>query len=251
MKIQPPSCLVLSAFLRLLTFSILMQISACDSEEQPKPIEYGSAIDIDGNVYKTVKIGSQWWMAENLKVTRFRNGDPISYISATDSSTWANSALPLSCRYQALANAPGLLYNQACLSDSRLIAPDGWHVATDQDWKALEQTIGMDAAVCDKTGWRGTDQGDQLKAQGLDYWTRFDGVWATDLYGFSAKAGGCRLFDARFSYPSGLVYSGFWWTSSPNPSGEFWYRHLDYKSSGVFRSHTYPAYGMSIRCVKD
>lgn len=224
---------------------------SCGDEPVVTPITYGSVTDIEGNIYKTVKIGNRWWMAENLNVKSFRNGDAIAFVSATDSAGWVLPGLPSCSRYEDIQTETGLLYNQACVMDARGLAPVGWHIATDDDWKELERVVGMSASAADKTGWRGVNEGDLLKKTGLDQWKSYEGVWAVDQFGFSATAGGCRLFDARFSYPSGTVFSGFWWTSTPNSSGESWYRHMDYKSSAVFRSHTFDAYGMSVRCVKD
>lgn len=224
--------------------------SGCTDEKKEVKPETGSLVDIDSNSYTTVKIGDQWWMAENLRVTRFSNGDAVSSISANDASGWSDATIPHRCTYQDLSSTPGQLYNFATVTDSRKIAPSGWHVATDEDWKKLEVFIGTSATDADKTGWRG-EQGDLLKKTGLNAWNQYAGVWAVDKYLFSAEAGGCRLFDGRFSTPTGLTYNGFWWTSSVCQNGQSWYRYLDYKSSGVFRSHTSIGYGMSIRCVKD
>jgi uncharacterized protein (TIGR02145 family) len=224
---------------------------SCSDETPDSPIEYGTVSDIEGKVYKTVKIGNRWWMAENLSTGSFRNGDPIQFVSATDSANWVLPGRPAYSRYQDLSTTTGYLYNHACVADGRGLAPQGWHIATDEDWKELEVSVGMTADAAGKTGWRGNNEADLLKKTGLDHWKNYDGVWALDRYGFSATAGGCRLFDARFSYPSGNVFSGFWWTSTPHSNGESWYRHMDYKSSAVFRSHSYVAYGMSVRCVKD
>lgn len=230
---------------------LLFLLSGCGDDGPQMNIETGSVIDHEGRSYKTVKIGDQWWMAENLSVTTFRNGDPIPFADAFDSAAWAGTVLPAYSVYQDLSNAPGFLYNAFVMEDARSVAPQGWHIATDDDWKILEQFIGMSQQESEKTGWRGSSAGDLLKIKGLDNWARYQDVWATDSYGFSAKAGGCRIYDARFSYPSGLTYTGFWWTSTVHPGGEHFYRHLDYKESAVFRSHTYDTYGMSIRCVKD
>ncbi|MFM9051669.1 MAG: fibrobacter succinogenes major paralogous domain-containing protein [Bacteroidota bacterium] len=234
----------------ILLFSFIV-ISGCGGDDPQPFIETGSVTDHEGKVYRTVKIGDQWWMAENLAVTTFRNGDPIPFADAFDSAAWAGTGLPAYSVYQDLPNAPGLLYNAQVIEDSRPVAPQGWHIATDDDWKILEQFIGVSQQESEKTGWRGSSAGDALKIKGLDNWARYQDVWATDSYGFSAKAGGCRTHDARFSYPSGLTYTGFWWTATVHPGAEHYYRHLDYKESGVFRSHTYDTYGMSIRCVKD
>lgn len=238
---------------RLFLVSFILFLNSCEDEPSVVTPEFGTLTDVEGNVYRTVKIGDQWWMAENLAVSTFNNGDAILYVTSTDSIGWAGStnSVPLCCYYEGNSNAPGMLYNFKAVSDSRQLAPAGWHVASDEDWKTLEQFVGMSGTDASKTGWRGSNQGDQLKKTGLDYWARYQQVWATDAYSFSALAGGCRLFDARYSTPGGLTYAGFWWTSTPQQGVESWYRYLDYKASAVFRSHVSAGYGMSVRCVKD
>jgi len=99
----------------------------------------GTVTDIDGNVYQTIKIGDQWWMAENLKVTHYRNSDPIPHV--TDGGTWSYLFTGAYCEYD---NNPanvaiyGRLYNWYAVGDSRNIAPEGWHVPSDDEWKQLE-----------------------------------------------------------------------------------------------------------------
>jgi uncharacterized protein (TIGR02145 family) len=234
----------------LVSLLAALTLYSCNDEKEMPVVETGTVSDIQGNSYKTVKIGDQWWMAENLSVTAFSNGDPIRFVSSNDIMGWDTITVPAYSVYQDLISTPGKLYNFSVVTDNRNIAPPGWHVATDDDWKKLESFTGMSSTYVGKTGWRGAE-GDVLKKAGLNYWSQYTGVWATDNYSFSANAGGCRLYDGRFSTPSGLTYTGFWWTSSDYQNGESWYRHMDYKSSGIFRSHTYHGYGMSIRCVKD
>jgi uncharacterized protein (TIGR02145 family) len=105
----------------------------------------GQVTDIDGNRYRTVKIGDQEWMAENLRVTRFRNGDPVSYIRSLDA--WTHSDLSKRSGYCAyrndtvLAKTYGFLYNHYAVVDSRNIAPEGWRVATWKDWLELKNHV--------------------------------------------------------------------------------------------------------------
>lgn len=225
--------------------------NGCKDDTTATEIEQGQVTDAEGNIYRTVKIGDQWWMAENLRTRFFNTGEPIAFILSTDSAGWANGSQANSCIYQDNPAAPGLLYNQAAVADTRGIAPIGWHIATDADWQKLERFIGLSSSEANKTGWRGFNEGDKLKKEGLNAWVRYDGVWAGDDYKFSAEAGGCRLPDNRYSIPSGLSFSGFWWTATNQQQGKSWYRYLDYKSSKIFRSYTFDGYGMSIRCVKD
>ena len=207
-----------------------------------------SIYDIDSNVYKTMKIGNQWWMIENLKVKTFSNGVPIS--SAQTSSSWQNKKSRY-CLFDDNALAPGLLYNWYAINDTNKLAPKGWHIPTDDDWKELEKYLGMSQLQTDSISWRGTDQGDQLKIKGLKGWKRYEDVWPTNKSGFNALAGGCRLQDGTWGSP-GLFATAFWWTATENSTGNTaFYRHIDYKKENIFRHSISKNYGMNIRCIKD
>lgn len=98
-------------------------------------LETGKVTDIDGNTYKTVKIGNQWWIAENLKVTHYRNGDAIPEV--TDNEQWKNLNSGAYCAYdnnESNAAVYGYLYNWYAMNDSRNIAPEGWYVPSDEEW---------------------------------------------------------------------------------------------------------------------
>ena len=101
-------------------------------------VGYGTVTDIEGNVYKTLKIGGQFWMVENLKVTKYRNGDLIPHI--TDNTEWGSLKSGAYCYYDNDINnynTYGLLYNGYTIKDEREIAPEGWHIPTSDDWKIL------------------------------------------------------------------------------------------------------------------
>ncbi len=231
-------------------FSLFFYLVACEDKESTTPeIQYGNMSDIDGNLYKTVLIGGQWWMAENLRVKHYRNGDPVTEL--IEDSLWNNSYAGYSIHPDATTSM-GLLYNFAAIQHPGILAPQGWHIATDNDWKKLEESLGMESSAIQKTGWRGSTEGDALKAEGIDNWQRYDPVWATNTSGFTALSGSCRVFSGEYGYP-GRLYTGFWWTSTPsvNDVSKAWYRYLDYKSSAVFRQVVDKHYGMGVRCVKD
>lgn len=233
----------------LLFMCFTLALSCQDEKEEIPEVQYGSMTDIDGNLYKTVYINGKWWMAENLKVKTFRDGTPIENL--VEDTSWSKG-LPGWCKHPSAAEVHGLLYNWAAVSNPSGLAPTGWHIATDQEWKELESFLGMEQSAIIKTGWRGSDEGDQLKSTGITNWYRYDPVWGLNKYGFSALAGSCRLFNGQFGDP-GVPYTGFWWTASEYTvqSDEAWYRYLDYKSSAIFRQHMSKQYGCSIRCVKD
>lgn len=208
----------------------------------------GTVEDIDGNTYITVKIGSQWWMAENLKVTRYRNGDSIPNLK--EDSTWANPLLNTGA-YCILNNDSsfkdiyGILYNWYAVNDERDIAPIGWHIPTDDEWKELEMYLGMSKNDTDVRGeYRGTNEGSKLKQTD----PRHLYSNATNETGFSALLGGARYHAYGSFYNVGYEVS-FW--SATELLDEAWYRALHRSCSGIFRSHEYKRSGFSIRCIKD
>jgi uncharacterized protein (TIGR02145 family) len=200
--------------------------------------------DIDGRVYKTVKIGDQVWMAENLRVSHYRNGDEIPNIK--DNDEWKNTKSGAMCTYEnSVYNkiSYGYLYNWFAVNDYRNIAPEGWHVATDDDWKQLEKFLGMSQSNVDETGWRGTDQGNQLKAK--TGWENKENN--TDLYGFAVQPGGFRNYNGNFS--SMGDDAEFWVVSSD--ASVAWNRILNNNKNSIYRSKWIKESGFSIRCVKD
>jgi uncharacterized protein (TIGR02145 family) len=240
--------------LLIITLVVTTNVSCKKKTETPVQ-ETGTVTDVNGNIYKTVKIGNQWWMAENLRVKNYRNGWPIQQVTETDpDSAWAQEKGGAYCKYDyddTKANTYGLLYNWFVISDTNNIAPAGWHIPSDDEWKTLEIYLGMSQADADNVKWRGKDEGDKLKIQAPNDWTVYGSVWATNTSGFTAMAGCCRLFNATWGDP-GTSHTGFWWSSTVHTSdNQAWYRYLDYKNSNVFRYHASKNYGMSIRCVKN
>lgn len=213
--------------------------------------EMGTVTDVDGNVYQTAKIGNQWWMVENLKTTHYRNGDAIPDV--TDGSAWGN--LTSGARSESdLADAlkhVGLLYNYYAVSDSRNLAPSGWHVPTDAEWKELEMHLGMSQAEADADDFRGTDEGKKLRAAGgFHAWGSIDNT--ANASGFTALPGGVRGLDGSFDYDSA------WFWTSTEAENSAWIRWLfNYIPDQIGRSvddasgNSLKNYGMSIRLVKD
>ncbi|MFN5356945.1 MAG: fibrobacter succinogenes major paralogous domain-containing protein [Bacteroidota bacterium] len=237
-----------SLLIYMFSFCFLV-IAGCKEEEQQPAIETGTMADVDGNTYTTVKVGNSWWMAENLRVTHYRDGSPITRLDSD--IDWLSGSAGYSVHPEA-TTLMGNLYNWAAVSNSIPVAPDGWHIATDEEWKQLELDLGMSSSAANALGWRGGKEGDALKATGTVNWARFDPVWADNSSGFSALSGSCRIFDGRFGTP-GKGYAGFWWTSSASTlhPDKAYYRYLDYKRSSVFRQTEQVKYGFSVRCVKD
>lgn len=203
--------------------------------------------DIDGNVYITVKIDNQLWMAENLKVTHYRNGDAIPHV--TDDSTWVNLTTGAYCNYDnndTLVATYGRLYNWHALIDPRGLEPAGWHVPTDAEWKELEMYLGMsqsDADVGEK--WRGTDEGTKMKS--ASGWKENGN--GSNSCGFSALPGALRSYDGKFTGMMG--YLAPFWSSSDYDSDYVWYRVLQWNNSKVRRKLGVKIRGFAVRCVKD
>ncbi len=208
--------------------------------------EYGSMTDIQGNTYKTVKIGNQWWMAENLKVTVFNDKTPINAISenAAD-SIWENTTKAAYCMYDTTL---GALYNWKVIDNIKMIAPKGWHIPSDDEWKMLEKTLGLSTSEIEKTAWRGTVEADKLLAKSTSIPESNSYAFGTNESGFTGLFAGCRLFSGSINKEKNTA---FWWTSSPSTGNEAWYRYIDARQKKIFRQHTFTNYGFSIRCIKD
>ncbi|MFI5151003.1 MAG: fibrobacter succinogenes major paralogous domain-containing protein [Bacteroidia bacterium] len=247
------------SFIPLLISVLWMTVffsSGCKKEKNMSSpvLQTSTMTDRDGNVYKTVKIGDQWWMAEDLKVKTYRNGDSVSYKPGT--VQWKDTAHGY-CFISASSFMVGFLYNWYAVSDVRQLAPAGWHIPGDDEWQILEMTVGMSANDTGKVNWRGTNEGDKLKrekatAQIYGAWQDADNVfqvWPNNQSGFSALAGSCRLFNGTWGDP-GPGGTGFWWSSTLF-GYQPWYRYLDYNKSNIFRYHGDKRYGFSVRCVKD
>jgi len=200
--------------------------------------ETGTVTDIDGNVYKTVKLGNQWWMAENLKVTRYRNGDSI--LNAKYDIQWILSKGAYCAYNNDIGNVAtyGLLYDRYVVNDSRKIAPVGWHVPTDKEWQTLVDLLGGSSVAGGKMKTIGTIQ------DGTGLWNQ-PNTGSTNESGFSGLPGGYLSYDYRTNTHifCSLGIHGRWW-SSDGPA-----RVLRFGSSDVGRYGGHVAF--SVRCVRD
>ncbi len=213
--------------------------------------ERGSVTDQDGNMYQTVKIGDQWWMAENLKVTHYRNGDAIPKV--TSNSEWTDLSSGAYCAYdndESHAETYGYLYNWYAVDDSRNIAPEGWRVPTDEDWKELEMALGMSQAEADGTGYRGSNEGSKL-AGNAALWDDGDltNNSAFGASGFSALPGGYRIYFSGIYTSIGV--SARFWSSLENYSGGAWHRTLNCHDSDIAHACSQQRHGYAVRCVRD
>lgn len=208
--------------------------------------------DIDGNVYKTVKIGNQVWMAENLKVTRYRNGKAIPKI--TDDSKWGYLVADGYCVYdnnEHYAEIYGYLYNWDAVNNSNNIAPPGWHVPSDEEWKELEMHLGMSSSEVEKEAVRGHNEGCELKESSNQYW-RGSNSCATNSTGFTALPGGQRYADKN-SPSLDIGTHAIFWSSTKKNIDKVWTRSLRNDYIQILRhfSNTRSSSGFSVRLIKD
>ena len=199
----------------------------------------GTVSDIDGNLYPTVIIGTQEWMQENLKTTKFSDGSLIPNV--TDSITWSQVSTPAWCNY--FNNAAndvkyGKLYNWYTAADPRNVCPAGWHVPTDVEWTTLTDFLGGSSVAGGKmkttTGWS--------DYQGLN-------GNGTNESGFSALPGGIRY--PGVAYFSTIDKSGNYWSSSIENPYTAWFRHLDNRNQDALRTYNNRRTGVSVRCLRD
>ena len=209
----------------------------------------GTVLDVDGNIYKTVTIGSQCWLRENLKTTKYNDGKIIHLI--TDSVSWNLDTIGAYCWYNndelTYKSKYGALYNWHTVNTKKL-CPTGWHVPSDNEWSELFNYLGGDAIA-----------GGKLKEAGLTHWLS-PNKGATNETGFTALPGGWRytfftLDDQPQSYFNGLrmfegvnMY-GYWWSSTGYSTYLAYSRYLGYgiNEAGKYDRGKRP--GFSVRCV--
>lgn len=200
-------------------------------------VSYGSMTDQDGNVYKTVTIGTQTWMAENLRTTTYNDGTAIPNV--TDNDSWVSSTRAY-CNYNNTTRTDtiatyGRLYNWYAVNTGRL-APKGWHVPTDAEWTTLTTYLGGESV-----------SGGKLKETGTTHWTT-PNTGATNETGFTALPNGYRNGLGTYS---NIGRSGYWWSSTENSSTGAWSSSMYYNDTDVYRSLFNKRYGFSVRCIRD
>ena len=195
--------------------------------------------DGDSNYYTVVQIGSQLWTAENLKTTRYRNGELITNV--TDKDLWGTITYSAFCHVMNDVNLSavyGCWYNFYAVSDSRNLAPIGWHIASDDEWTTLISGLGNSKLA-----------GAKLKETGNTHWVSTNDA-STNEVGFSAIPGGFRVSYPGF-YTSTYGQEAYWWTSTETTNGAT-YRELMMQSTSNYKSiDTDKKYGMGVRLVHD
>jgi uncharacterized protein (TIGR02145 family) len=177
-----------------------------------------------------VIIAAQVWMTKNLEVVVFRNGDPIP--QAASDVAWELAGENKQPAWCYNGEHYGKLYNWYAVNDPRGLAPEGWHIPTDQEWTALEKALGENPGKKMKSTWGWHNKGN-----------------GTNSSGFSGLPGGSRGDSGAF-YSIGEV--GDWWSATEYGKDKAWYRHLSYSIDDVYSHWNYSkAGGLSVRCVKD
>jgi len=235
------------------------------TEKLPEVVQNGN--------FKTVTIGTQVWMKENLNVSSFRNGDPIP--EAKTEEEWKKACenkQPAWCYYENKATNGakyGKLYNWYAVNDSRGLSPQGFHVPSDSEWTTLGEFLGADAGkkMKSKSGWNA--QEDYIECTNCKNWnaeyrrktachvcqdTRVNGKKThsgngTNSSGFSGLPGGTRTtngFDTIGAY-------GYWWSSTEDSTDNAWHRSLSYYVDAVDVDRFYfnKCFGLSVRCLRD
>ncbi len=240
------------------TVSMEVQDSRGLSETMEKPISVieavGSVTDIDGNIYQTIVIGGQEWMMENLRVSRYRNGDSIAtgfsnpewqFLYGTEIAAYA-----VLDDEESNAEIYGYLYNGCAFNSGKKLAPTGWHIPTDDEWKELELYLGMSQEEVDLgDGFRGTNEGSKI-AGNADLW--YSGELENNnefgLSGFTALPGGHRSIYGQYS--NGGEEGHFW---SSTQAGDYGvpFRMLTRDNSKIYRYVENKYAGLSVRCVRD
>jgi uncharacterized protein (TIGR02145 family) len=221
---------------------LLVYLNSCEVNKPALNPDYtgqkGQVTDIEGNVYKTIGIGSQIWMAENLKTTTFNDNSPIPFIIFD--SIWGHLPSPGYCWYNndSTINKKfyGALYNFYVI-ETGIICPTGWHVPEESDWDTLQSFLG---------GYK--IAGGKLKDYYTSFWSEPNPCFVNN-YSFSGLPGGERLnITGRFI---GIGESGNWWTSSSINNNHSSSRSMSHDSKELYHYLTNKKRGISIRCIKD
>jgi uncharacterized protein (TIGR02145 family) len=213
--------------------ALLLLTYSCKQDNSPS----NAIIDVDGNVYHSVSIGTQVWMVENLKVTKYRNGDPIPNVKF--GLAWSILTSGAYCDYgdsASYSKTYGKLYNWYTVNDSRNIAPVGWHVPSYAEWTTLINYLGGNDVA-----------GGKLKEKGLIHWMD-PNKGATNESGFTALPCGKRV-----EFDMGVNAIGIWWAASEYDADNGYYRYVSYNEikMGDFSTCGAKYFGLAVRCLKD
>jgi uncharacterized protein (TIGR02145 family) len=232
-----------NSFMKISFMSLMIFISGIAKEDEKECVDDfraidSTVIDFDGNVYRTVKIGTQIWMAENLKVTHYRNGTPIPNIF--DNERWAKSTPGAYCfvdndsvEYKKIY---GVLYNFYAVNNKNNLCPEGWHIPSESECLTLINYLGgKNIAGC------------KIKDNSLNLWLS-EKSCATNESGFSARPAGGR---GRLGSSGDVGNFATWWSSTSCDSTYAWHWGLYPDKSSIRRNPGHKASGFSVRCLKN
>ncbi len=211
-------------------------LAGCPGPVEEDSVQTNTVKDIDGNNYKTVTIGTQVWLAENLKTNKFNDGTAIPLIS--DPIAWIGRNTPAYCWYDnnaANKSVYGALYNWHTVNTGKL-CPKGWHVPTDSEWTTMSNYLGGESIA-----------GGKLKETGTSHWVS-PNSGATNTTGFTALPGGW-LGSGSFN---GITNYGYWWSSKEDlATGYAWAWHTGYDNIFNYKDFSGKENGLSVRCLRD
>ena len=218
----------------LFTIGFLLSFSCKKSAEENNPT---TVLDVDGNLYHTVTIGSQIWLKENLQVMKYTNLDAITNI--TGINDWANLSSGAYCNYDnntSNVSIYGRLYNWYAVHDSRKVCPTGWHVPSNDEWNTLITNLGGYAAA-----------GGKLKETGTVHWNT-PNTGASNSSDYTALPGGYRYATGSFF---DLKDGGYFWTSTGAGNNAYSWE-LFHDDEAIYNSSNNDAKnGYTVRCIKD
>jgi uncharacterized protein (TIGR02145 family) len=224
-------CTFYTMVIFLMSLSISFKSIAQESSELVK--------DVDGNIYKTVRIGTQIWMAESLKTTKYSNGDSIGTTIPGTLDISGESIPKYQWAYdgnESNVETYGRLYTWYAATDSRNICPTGWHVPTDTEWSTITTYLVGESV-----------SGGKLKETGITHW-KSPNTGATNESGFTALPGGYR-------YGSGTFYdiggTGNWWSSTEVSTNNAWCYTIYNNLRNVNKHYGKKTNDLSVRCVKE
>lgn len=241
-----------------IAFLILAYLNSCSSDDESSDIDsdslngkttanfnssitYGTMTDQDGNIYKTVTIGTQTWMAENLRTTKYNDGSAIDHV--TDNEEWTDLTTGAYCNYNNTTDAVqiatyGRLYNWHAV-DLNKLAPAGWHMPSAAEWTTLANYLGGSEIA-----------GGKLKENGINHWKTYN-EGATNETGFTALPGGARSHTGGFI---SFEERGMWWSATYDVLNFAFSRYL-YNNNDDFIQASYDSSyltsGFSVRLIKD
>ncbi len=225
-------------FIGLIVLIVNLLLS-CKEDNITNPTENDSA---------SVKLCDLIWTTQNVNTDHYLNGDSIPEVK--DPKEWVKLTTGAWCYYNndpAMGAIYGKLYNWYAVSDSRGLAPKGWHVINESEWKILEMCMGMEQSDIDEWGPRGFVEGGKLKDTGTKLW-QSPNTGASNESGFSAIPGGRRDENGNFADIRNSCY--LWSFPDGNSAGELG-RYLYYNNAKISRSHYNKLNGFSVRCMKN